>query len=69
MLFEEQLSRKPNLYPWTQKFIDVMEDGHWTVKKFDFQRDIQDYKVAFNDDTLFIPTLPPTTPILATPEL
>jgi len=50
MLFEEQLSRKPNLYPWTQKFIDVMEDGHWTVKKFDFQRDIQDYKVAFNDE-------------------
>jgi len=50
MLFEEQLSRKPNLYPWTQGFIDVMEEGHWTAKEFNFQSDLHDYKITFNDE-------------------
>ena len=50
MLFEEQLSRKPNLYPWTQDFIDVMEEGHWTAKEFNFQSDLHDYKVKFTDE-------------------
>ena len=50
MLFEEQLSRKPNLYPWTQDFIDVMEEGHWTAKEFNFQSDLHDYKIKFNDE-------------------
>lgn len=49
MLFEEQLSRKPNLYPWTQDFIDVMEEGHWTAKEFNFQSDLHDYLVTFTD--------------------
>jgi ribonucleoside-diphosphate reductase beta chain len=49
MLFEEQLSRKPNLYPWTQDFIDVMEEGHWTAKEFNFQSDLHDYKIKFDD--------------------
>ena len=50
MLFEEQLSRKPNLYPWTQDFIDVMEEGHWTAKEFNFQSELHDYKVKFTDE-------------------
>lgn len=45
MLFEEQLSRKPNLYPWTQDFIDAMWQGHWTPNEFNFQSDEQDYKI------------------------
>ncbi len=50
MLFEEQLLRKPDLYPWTQDFIDVMEEGHWTAKEFNFQSDLHDYKIIFNDE-------------------
>lgn len=49
MLFEEQISRKPNLYPWTQDFIDAMWTGFWTPNEFKFQSDVHDYKVIFND--------------------
>ena len=48
MIFEEQISRKPNHYPWTQDFIEAMWDGHWTDREFNFQSDIQDFKVNFN---------------------
>ena len=49
MLFEEQLSRKPNLYPWTQDFIDAMWKGHWTPNEFNFQSDIQNFKTDLNE--------------------
>lgn len=45
MLFTEQVSRKPNLYPWTQEFIDAMHHGFWTDKEFNFQSDLHDFKV------------------------
>jgi ribonucleoside-diphosphate reductase beta chain len=48
MMFEEQLSRKPNLYPWTQDYINAMWSGHWTPNEFNFQSDIHDYKVTLN---------------------
>jgi ribonucleoside-diphosphate reductase beta chain len=48
MLFEEQVSRKPNLYPWTEEFVNAMHNGFWTDKEFNFQSDIQDYKVNLN---------------------
>ncbi len=44
-LFDEQISRKPDLYPWTQEFITAMHNGFWTDKEFNFQSDIQDFKV------------------------
>ena len=50
MIFEEQLSRKPNLYPWTQTFINAMWAGHWTPNEFNFQSDVQDYKITFSED-------------------
>jgi ribonucleoside-diphosphate reductase beta chain len=50
MLFEEQLSRKPNRYPWTQTFINAMWEGHWTPNEFNFQSDIQDYMITLNDE-------------------
>lgn len=43
-IFEEQLSRKPNLYPWTEKFIEAMHNGFWTDKEFSFKSDVQQYK-------------------------
>lgn len=48
MIFKEQISRKPDHYPWTQDFIEAMHNGHWTVKEFNFISDIQDFKVILN---------------------
>lgn len=45
MIFEEQISRKPDYYPWTQEFIEVMQNGFWTHREFNFQSDVQDYRV------------------------
>ena len=39
MLFEEQISRKPNLYPWTQDIIDALWTSHWTPNEFNFRSD------------------------------
>lgn len=49
MLFEEQISRKPNLYPWTEDFVNAMHNGFWTDKEFNFQSDVQDFKINLND--------------------
>jgi ribonucleoside-diphosphate reductase beta chain len=49
MIFEEQISRKPNLYPWTEKFKKVMHDGFWTDKQFSFASDTQQFKTDLND--------------------
>ena len=49
MIFEEQISRKPDRYPWTSEFITAMHTGFWTDKEFNFQSDIQDFKVNLND--------------------
>ena len=46
MIFEEQISRKPDYYPWTQAYIEAMQNGFWTHREFNFQSDIQDYKVS-----------------------
>jgi ribonucleoside-diphosphate reductase beta chain len=49
MIFEEQISRKPDHYPWTQDFIASMHNGFWTDKEFNFQSDIQDFKVSLTE--------------------
>lgn len=49
MIFEEQISRKPDHYPWTEEFITAMHNGFWTDKEFNFQSDVQDFKVNLND--------------------
>jgi len=49
MIFEEQISRKPDHYPWTEEFITAMHNGFWTDKEFNFQSDIQDFKVNLTD--------------------
>jgi|TARA_R100001463_G_scaffold45691_3_gene94098 ribonucleoside-diphosphate reductase beta chain len=45
MIFQEQLSRKPDHYPWAQEFIEAMHNGFWTDKEFSFTSDIQDFNV------------------------
>jgi ribonucleoside-diphosphate reductase beta chain len=49
MIFEEQVSRKPNLYPWTDEFIEAMHNGFWTDKEFSFKSDVQQFKVNLSD--------------------
>lgn len=38
-MFEEQVSRKPNNYPWTKEFIDAIWQGFWTPDEFSFTAD------------------------------
>jgi ribonucleoside-diphosphate reductase beta chain len=49
MIFDEQISRKPDHYPWTQDFIEAMHNGFWTDKEFSFQSDKQDFMVSLDD--------------------
>lgn len=49
MIFEEQISRKPNLYPWTDNFIEAMHNGFWTDKEFSFKSDVQQFKVKLTE--------------------
>jgi ribonucleoside-diphosphate reductase beta chain len=49
MIFEEQISRKPDRYPWTEAFIRAMWEGHWTDREFSFSSDIQDFRTKMTD--------------------
>jgi len=49
MIFEEQISRKPDNYPWTQQFIEAAQNGFWTHREFNFQSDVQDFLVKLTE--------------------
>lgn len=49
MIFEEQISRKPDNYPWCEEFLHSMWDGHWTDREFSFSSDVQDFRVKLTD--------------------
>lgn len=49
MIFDEQLARKPDHYPWTQELIDAMWHGHWTPNEFNFQSDLQDFRTELTE--------------------
>lgn len=44
MIFEEQIARKPDHYPFCNDFINAMWEGHWTPNEFSFKSDIQDFQ-------------------------
>jgi ribonucleoside-diphosphate reductase beta chain len=44
-IFDEQVSRKPDFYPWTEQFLEAAQSNLWTHREFTFQSDIQDFKV------------------------
>lgn len=48
-IFEEQISRKPDHYPWASQFIDVIDEGRWSHKEFNFMSDIHDFKTNVTD--------------------
>lgn len=50
MIFNEQISRKPDYYPWTADFMNAMHNGHWTHSQFSFSSDVQDFKVHLSDE-------------------
>ncbi|MBD9511534.1 ribonucleotide-diphosphate reductase subunit beta [Ensifer sp. ENS10] len=54
MLFERQVERLPDLYPWAQDFIEAMQDGFWTAKKFTFDSDVTDYELHLTDQERLI---------------
>jgi ribonucleoside-diphosphate reductase beta chain len=49
MIFDEQVSRKPDLYPWTQDFIKAMHNGFWTSDEFSFKSDVQQFKTELTE--------------------
>lgn len=50
MLFQEQISRKPDLYPWTKKFIDAIWQGFWTPDEFNFRSDYSQFKTELSPE-------------------
>lgn len=48
MIFDEQIARKPDLYPWASQMIDAMWAGHWTPNEFDFKADVQQFKTELS---------------------
>lgn len=48
-IFDEQVSLKPNRYPWVKEFIDAMHEGFWTVNEFSFKSDVQQFKVELTE--------------------
>jgi len=48
-IFDEQISRKPNKYPWTNEFIEAMHNGFWTDKEFSFKSDVHQFKTVLDD--------------------
>jgi ribonucleoside-diphosphate reductase beta chain len=50
MLFEEQIARKPNLYPWSQEFIDAIWESFWTPNEFNFRSDYQQFHTELTEE-------------------
>jgi ribonucleoside-diphosphate reductase beta chain len=49
-IFDEQISLKPNRYPWAQQFIEAMHNSFWTDKEFNFQSDVHDFRTKLSKD-------------------
>lgn len=56
MLFEKQISRKPDLYPFADELIKAMWAGHWKPTEFDFRSDVQDFKTRLTEQEQTIVT-------------
>ena len=50
MLFEQSEEENEELYPWATQFIKAMHNGFWTDGEFNFQSDIQDFKVNLTEE-------------------
>lgn len=48
-IFEEQITRKPNRYPWTEEFMEAMHSGFWTDKEFSFKSDVHQFRTELSE--------------------
>lgn len=48
-LFDEQISRKPDNYPWAKDFIHAFWATQWTPNEFNFKSDYGQYKTEMTD--------------------
>lgn len=55
-LFDPQIERLPDFYPWAQVFIEAMQDGFWTAKKFTFDSDVVDFKLNLSEKERLVVT-------------
>lgn len=49
-IFDAQISRKPDLYPWTSDYINAMWAGFWTPNEFSFTSDIHEFKTVLTEE-------------------
>lgn len=49
-LFDEQVSRKPNAYPWTQDIIDALWHSFWTPNEFSFRSDYSQFHSELTEE-------------------
>lgn len=49
-MFDEQVSRKPDRYPWAREFIDAIWKSFWTPSEFDFKSDMMDFKHRLSEE-------------------
>ncbi len=49
-IFDEQISRKPDHYPWARDFTKAMYKGMWTDEEFTFSSDKQDFAVTLTEE-------------------
>lgn len=49
MIFDEQLSRKPDHYPWASEIVKAFWKSFWTPEGFTFQSDLHDFKVTLTE--------------------
>lgn len=50
MIFDEQIARKPDHYPWARELIDSFWAIHWTPNEFSFVSDHQDFKTSLTEE-------------------
>ena len=48
-IFEEQITPKPNHYPWTEAFMEAMHSGFWTDKEFSFKSDVHQFRTELTE--------------------
>ena len=48
-IFEKREEIRPYEYPQLMKFVDAIDDSFWTVRKFDFSKDIEEFNTELND--------------------
>jgi len=53
-IFDEQIARKPDCYPFARLIIDAMHDGFWTDREFSFVSDKQDFNVTMTKEEQLI---------------